>query len=69
MRYEARIAHEIGPAARSTLRCTHGPRRLQSTRLTITCREPVPIVELVHLLARLGAEIEEIHLRVNGSNP
>ena len=59
MRYQARIKQRIGPFASSALGCTH---RLcaPSTRLTIACREPLPIAQLVSLLDRLGIEIEEI---------
>jgi hypothetical protein len=66
VRYEARIVHRLGPFASSALGYTRAVGRPQGTWLTITCREPVPLVHLVHLLDRLGVEIEEIHRRGTG---
>ena len=60
MKYEARIKQRIGPFASSALGCTQTTLRPPSTRLTIACREPLPIAQLVSLLDRLGIEIEEI---------
>ncbi len=63
MRYEIRVANRIGPFVNSTLGDAKVAPRPPGTRLTIMCREPVPVAHLLSRLDLLGLEIEAIHTR------
>jgi len=63
MRYEVRVANRIGPFISSTLGDAKVAPRPSGVRLTIMCREPVPVAHLLSRLDLLGLEIESIHCR------
>lgn len=63
MRYEVRVANRIGPFVCSILENAKAAPRPPSARLTIMCREPVPVADLVSWLDLLGFEIEVIYCR------
>ena len=63
MRYEVRVANRIGPFVSSTFGDAKVAPRPSGARLTIVCREPVPVAQLVSRLDLLGLEIEAIHCR------